>query len=158
VITVDKLITTTLIGTTAPINFGNKNGTEEVNIRTCSKPIGTTALNTGFVLINVTDSPSYAKLVIGERSRKIVNFRTLITPAGNGADVVVPLESIRVVSEWFANSAYGFFLGKRVAYLVVANNVMNMWSKYGLVKSMLNSSNGLFFFQFSSKDGLDAIN
>ncbi|GKC14782.1 hypothetical protein Tco_1011564 [Tanacetum coccineum] len=47
------------------------------------------------------------------------------------ADVVVPLESIRVVSERFANSAYGFFLGKRVAYHVVAN-------------------------YFSSKDGLDA--
>nr|GEV04299.1 hypothetical protein [Tanacetum cinerariifolium] len=80
VVTVYEPITTTLIGTTAPINSGNKNGTEEGNIRTCSKPIGTTA-----------------------------------------------------------------------------NNVMNTWSKYGLVKSMLNSSNGLFFFQFSFKDGLDAM-
>ncbi|GJR78423.1 ribonuclease H-like domain-containing protein [Tanacetum coccineum] len=30
-----------------------------------------------------------------------------------GADVVVPLESIRATSEQFANTAYGFFLGKR---------------------------------------------
>ncbi|GKB54913.1 reverse transcriptase domain-containing protein [Tanacetum coccineum] len=29
--------------------------------------------------------------------------------------------------------------------------------KYGLVKSMLNSSTGLFFFQFSSMDGLDSL-
>nr|GEV23832.1 hypothetical protein [Tanacetum cinerariifolium] len=61
------------------------------------------------------------------------------------ADVVVPLKSIRVVREQFANSAYGFFLGKRVAYLVVSNCVRNTWSNYGMVKSMLNSSNGFFY-------------
>ncbi|GKC35981.1 putative reverse transcriptase domain-containing protein, partial [Tanacetum coccineum] len=48
------------------------------------------------------------------------------------ADVAVPLESIRAINERFANTAYGFFLGKRVAYHVVAN-------------------------YFSSKDVLDAM-
>ncbi|GJS51153.1 retrovirus-related pol polyprotein from transposon TNT 1-94 [Tanacetum coccineum] len=33
----------------------------------------------------------------------------------------------------------------------------NTWSKYGLVKSMMNSANGLFFFKFRSKDGMDAM-
>ncbi|GJT64350.1 zf-BED domain-containing protein [Tanacetum coccineum] len=99
---------------------------------------------------------SYAK-VTSEPSRKIVNFRTLITPAGNRVDVVVPLEPIRAISELFVNTTYGFFLGKRVAYSVVANYVRNTWGKYGLVKSMLNSSTGLFFFQFSSMDGLDSM-
>ncbi|GKD46096.1 putative reverse transcriptase domain-containing protein, partial [Tanacetum coccineum] len=45
---------------------------------------------------------------------------------------------------------------KRVAYSVVANFVRNTWGKYGLVKSMLNSSTGLFSFQFSSMDSLNA--
>ncbi|GKA95779.1 RNA-directed DNA polymerase, eukaryota, reverse transcriptase zinc-binding domain protein [Tanacetum coccineum] len=50
------------------------------------------------------------------------------TPAGgNGVDVVVPVESIRVVSKRFANTASGFFLGKRVAYPDVANYVRNTW-------------------------------
>nr|GEX45496.1 hypothetical protein [Tanacetum cinerariifolium] len=40
---------------------------------------------------------------------------------GNGIDVVVRVESIRATSKRFVNTAYGFFLGKRVAYLVVAN-------------------------------------
>ncbi|GKF98001.1 retrotransposon protein, putative, unclassified, partial [Tanacetum coccineum] len=31
------------------------------------------------------------------------------------------------------------------------------WGKYGLVKSMLNSSTRIFSFQFSSMDGLDAM-
>ncbi|GJS98433.1 putative jacalin-like lectin domain-containing protein [Tanacetum coccineum] len=76
---------------------------------------------------------------------------------GHGADVAVSLESIRAISEWFINTAYGFLLGKRVAYPIVANYVRNTWGKYGLVKSMLNSSTRLFFFQFSSMDGLDSM-
>ncbi|GJV78293.1 putative ribonuclease H-like domain-containing protein [Tanacetum coccineum] len=100
---------------------------------------------------------SYAKLVTGEPSRKSVNFCTLITPIGNRADVAISLESIRAISERFANTTYGFFLGKRLAYPVVNNYVRNTWSKYGLFKSMLNSSNRLFFLQFSSKDGLYAM-
>ncbi|GJU78480.1 zinc finger, CCHC-type containing protein [Tanacetum coccineum] len=37
---------------------------------------------------------------------------TAITQAGNGADVVIPVESIRAVCEMYANSVYGFFLEK----------------------------------------------
>ncbi|GJT73703.1 hypothetical protein Tco_1032989, partial [Tanacetum coccineum] len=75
----------------------------------------------------------------------------------NGVDVVVPGESIIAISERFANTAYGFFLEKREAYLVVANYVRSTWGKYGLVKSMLKSFIGIFFFQFSSMEGLDAM-
>ncbi|GJT62536.1 putative reverse transcriptase domain-containing protein [Tanacetum coccineum] len=57
-------------------------------------------------------STSYAN-VIGEPSRKALNLRTLFTPAGNEVDVVVPVESIRAISERFADTTYGFFLGKR---------------------------------------------
>nr|GEY01993.1 hypothetical protein [Tanacetum cinerariifolium] len=100
---------------------------------------------------------SHDKFVNGEQSRKSVNFCTLIAPVGNGAHVAIHLESIRAISERLVNSAYDFFLEKRVAYLVVANYVKNTWRKYGLVKSMLNSSNGLIFFPFSFEDGLDAM-
>ncbi|GJX35711.1 putative reverse transcriptase domain-containing protein [Tanacetum coccineum] len=92
--------------------FGNNNGTKEGNVGKCSTPISTTAPNTGSVPIHVHESPtidnsapirsgptSYAKLVIGEPSRKSVNFRTLITPVGNGVDVSIQLESIRAISE-----------------------------------------------------------
>nr|GEW18072.1 hypothetical protein [Tanacetum cinerariifolium] len=83
---------------------------------------------------------SYAKLVTEELNRNVspiprisVNFCTLDTPTGNEAEVVVLLESIRAISE------------------------RNTWGKCGLVKSMLNSSTGLFFFQFSLMDGLDLM-
>ncbi|GJS51426.1 stigma-specific STIG1 family protein [Tanacetum coccineum] len=52
-------------------------------------------------------------------------------------DVVVPVESIRAISESFANTAYGFFLGKRVAYPIVANYfirnhslILKKWNLY----------------------------
>ncbi|GKE47202.1 hypothetical protein Tco_1478460 [Tanacetum coccineum] len=67
-------------------------------------------------------STSYAN-VTSKPSRNSMSFRTLITPAGNGVNVVVPVESIRAISERFVNTTYGFFLGKRVAYPVVANYV-----------------------------------
>ncbi|GKD47628.1 cytokinin dehydrogenase 3-like protein [Tanacetum coccineum] len=99
---------------------------------------------------------SYAN-VTGRPSGKKLNIRTLFTSRGNGIDVVVPVESIRAISNRLANTAYGFFLGKKVAYPVVVNYVRNTWGKYGLVRSMFSSSTGLFSFQFISMDGLDAM-
>ncbi|GJZ17680.1 hypothetical protein Tco_0553803 [Tanacetum coccineum] len=63
---------------------------------------------------NLNKGTSYANLFTGGPSRKAMNFRTLFTLRGNRADVVVPVESIRVISEQFANTAYGFFLGKHL--------------------------------------------
>ncbi|GKB13816.1 hypothetical protein Tco_0847739 [Tanacetum coccineum] len=69
---------------------------------------------------NALGKSTYANIT-GKPSRKKVNVHTLFTPGGNGIDVVVPVDSIRAISERFANTAYGFFLGKKVAYPVVAN-------------------------------------
>ncbi|GJV52050.1 retrotransposon protein, putative, ty1-copia subclass [Tanacetum coccineum] len=75
---------------------------------------------------NALGKSSYANDT-GKPSGKKVKFRTLFTPGGNGIDVVVLVESIRAISERFANTSYGFFLGNRVAYPVVANYVRNTW-------------------------------
>nr|GEY19323.1 hypothetical protein [Tanacetum cinerariifolium] len=101
-------------------------------------------------------SNSYAN-VTGKPSRKSLNIRTLYTPRGNRIDVVVPVDSIRAISEWCTNTAYDFFLRKHVAYPIVANYVWNTWGKYSPVKSMLNYTTGLFSFQFSSMDGFDTM-
>nr|GEZ29850.1 hypothetical protein [Tanacetum cinerariifolium] len=74
---------------------------------------------------NLNKGTSYANLFTGVSIEKSVNFRTIFTPEGNRIDVVLPVESIRAISERFANTAYGFFLGKRVAYHVVTNYVRN---------------------------------
>nr|GEW93768.1 hypothetical protein [Tanacetum cinerariifolium] len=100
-------------------------------------------------------SVSFATLFKGHSSHTRLNFCTLITPARNGADVVVPLESIRLISKRFANLAYGFFLEKQVAYPVVATYDPNVkllkedvgnvlvWIKLYGVPVMVLSEDGL---------------
>ncbi|GJX63376.1 RNA-directed DNA polymerase [Tanacetum coccineum] len=105
---------------------------------------------------NAPGKSSYAN-VTSKPSGKKLNIRTLFTPGGNRIDLVVSVESIRAISDRFANTTYGFFLGKQLAYHVVANYVRNTWRKYGLARSMFSSSTGLFSFQFSSMKGLDAM-
>ncbi|GKD73952.1 copia protein [Tanacetum coccineum] len=64
---------------------------------------------------------------------------------------------VTAISECFTNIAYGFFLRKQEAYPIVSNYIRNTWGKYGLVRSTFSSSFGLFSFQFSTMDCLDAI-
>ncbi|GKA08217.1 hypothetical protein Tco_0687548 [Tanacetum coccineum] len=71
---------------------------------------------------NAPGKSSYPNIT-SEPSGKKLNIRTLFRPGGNGIDVVVPVKSIQAISERFVNTTYGFFLGKRVAYPVVANYV-----------------------------------
>ncbi|GJU93789.1 RNA-directed DNA polymerase, eukaryota [Tanacetum coccineum] len=98
---------------------------------------------------------SFATLVKGDTSHKSVNFPTLITPDGNGADVVVSKESVYVVNERLNNTLYRVLLGKCVAYPVVKNYIKNNWSKFALVKSMMFKA--MFFFKFRSKDGMESM-
>ncbi|GKC20066.1 hypothetical protein Tco_1022216 [Tanacetum coccineum] len=60
---------------------------------------------------NAPCKSSYANITGKPRGKK-VNVHTLFTPGGNEIDVVVSVDSIRAISERFANTAYGFFLGK----------------------------------------------
>nr|GEW49943.1 hypothetical protein [Tanacetum cinerariifolium] len=123
--------------TTTPVSTkkndrGTKDSSDAMKTQSDENINGPTANG---VVANVTILPkdlipsgptSYAKLVIGITSKKSVNFRTLVTPKRNEAEVVFPFESIRAISERFVNTAYGFFLGKRVAYPVVANYFSSM--------------------------------
>nr|GEW82454.1 hypothetical protein [Tanacetum cinerariifolium] len=98
----------------------------------------------------------YAKLVIEEPSRTSVDFRTLLAPSGNGANVTISLEYVRAISECFANTVYGFFWGKQMAFPIVDNYFS---SKDGM-DAMLE--NGPWFilntpFILKNKDGLSAI-
>ncbi|GKA25302.1 hypothetical protein Tco_0711411 [Tanacetum coccineum] len=68
---------------------------------TLTMPVNTTAGD-------APDKSSYANIT-GKPSGKKVNVLTLFTPEGNGIDVVILVDSIRAISECFANTTYGFF-------------------------------------------------
>nr|GEY89376.1 putative reverse transcriptase domain-containing protein [Tanacetum cinerariifolium] len=50
----------------------------------------------------------YADLPNGKSSKKTVNFRSLVAPAGNEANVAISLTLVLEVNERFSNSAYEF--------------------------------------------------
>ncbi|XP_022040487.1 uncharacterized protein LOC110943037 [Helianthus annuus] len=74
----------------------------------------------------------------------------------DGADVVIPLSSVKQVTDRYANTLYGYFLGKRLAFPVVDYFAKNNWVKYGLSRLMMNA-NGFFFFKFKTKEGMDKL-
>nr|GEW58749.1 hypothetical protein [Tanacetum cinerariifolium] len=73
----------------------------------------------------------------------------------SGADVSVRMACVDDVSGRFANTLYGYFIGKRLVFLIVENYDKNTWAKYGVERIM--SSNGFFFFQFATKEGMEQV-
>ncbi|GJX48166.1 retrotransposon protein, putative, ty1-copia subclass [Tanacetum coccineum] len=161
----------------------NINGTHERNVEQCSIQIGSTTIPKEVI---VTNSPtSYAKLVTGESSRKSVNFHTLIASAGKGTDVAISVESVRAISERFANTVYGFFLGKQMAYSFgskdgmdsmlencpwfIRNNPfilkqwnldVNLWNGFNVYNVMVYGfflGKPMVYSVFGSKDGMDSM-
>nr|GFA36588.1 hypothetical protein [Tanacetum cinerariifolium] len=60
-----------------------------------------------------------------------------------GADVVIP---IAVVDEIYANTLYGYFIGKRLMFPIVKAYVKNAWENYKFKRAIF--CNGFFFFKF----------
>ena len=100
---------------------------------------------------------SFANIVKDTKEKAKVNFRVLESnEAVDGADVVIPLSSVKQVSDRYANTLYGYFLGKRLAFPVVDFYAKNNWAKYGLSRIMMNA-HGFFFFKFTTKEGMDQM-
>nr|GEU79979.1 hypothetical protein [Tanacetum cinerariifolium] len=116
----DEDITPSVVDMT--VEMGKQNSLDDTTVPESFPPLSTPVTTTA---ANAPGKSSYANIT-GKPSRKKVSVLTLFTPGGNGIDVVVPVDSIRAISERFVNTAYG-------------------------------SSTGLFSFQFSFIDGLDAM-
>nr|GEY02625.1 reverse transcriptase domain-containing protein [Tanacetum cinerariifolium] len=100
-------------------------------------------------LVSSIPKPS-ASLVINEADTYTLNFRSLNSdkPINTNAKVKIPKASILDVHSKFGFSLYGYFVGTKVAFSVVENNIKNAWKKFGLVRVMMNSK-GFFFFKFA---------
>ncbi|GJV99093.1 retrotransposon protein, putative, ty1-copia subclass [Tanacetum coccineum] len=83
--------------------------------------------------------------------------QTNAVKTGGGSYPPLPTHGTNPTGNTPGKSSYANVIGESMAYPVVANYVRNTWGKFGLVKSMLNSSTGLFSFQFSSTDGLNSM-
>nr|GEV84608.1 hypothetical protein [Tanacetum cinerariifolium] len=86
-----------------------------------------------------------------------VNFRTMVNPKKlDNSNFVLPFAVVQAVKHKFENSLVGFLVGKKVAFPLVKNYVMNTWAKFGFEKVMSNDD-VIFYFKVSSLNGLDQV-
>nr|GEW11879.1 zinc knuckle CX2CX4HX4C [Tanacetum cinerariifolium] len=74
----------------------------------------------------------------------------------NGINISIPYKVVEMVSIHFEHTLYGYFIRKRMAFLVVEYYVRNNWAKHGLTRIMMNNK-CFFFFKFNSWAGLEAV-
>ncbi|GKC90157.1 hypothetical protein Tco_1150806, partial [Tanacetum coccineum] len=112
-----------------------------------------------FVDIN-TKSTSYvgaASTSAKDQPKVNSNFRHLVVdPVFDGVNISIPRKVVKKVSTRFEHTLYGYFIGKRMAFLVVEYYARNNWAKHGLKRIMMNNK-GFFFFKFDSRAGLEVI-
>ncbi|GJR05399.1 integrase, catalytic region, zinc finger, CCHC-type containing protein [Tanacetum coccineum] len=99
---------------------------------------------------------SFASILQNKTAKKVVKVSELRNNEKvQGAAVAIPLEAVKEVSACFDNTLYGYFVGKKLAFPLVENYVKNTWIKYGLERVM--NKNGFFFFQFSTREGMEKV-
>ncbi|GKC12677.1 hypothetical protein Tco_1009459 [Tanacetum coccineum] len=87
-----------------------------------------------------TKPVSFASIFKDNTPKKTVKLSELSNEESvEGADVAIPLAAVDEVSNRFVNTLYGYFIGKRVAFLIAENYVKNTWAKYGLERVMLHN-------------------
>ncbi|GJV33879.1 zinc knuckle CX2CX4HX4C containing protein [Tanacetum coccineum] len=101
-------------------------------------------------------SVSFASVLQAKTIKKVVKIKELRNDVSvEGAAVAIPYEAVEEVSARFANTLYGYFIGKRLAFRLVENYVQNTWAKYGLKRVHLHED--FFLFQFETKEGMDSV-
>ncbi|GKD20832.1 hypothetical protein Tco_1222535, partial [Tanacetum coccineum] len=84
--------------------------------------------------------PSFANMVNETsevRSNPKVNFRAMVNHEKiENSDFMLPITAIHAMKHKFENSLVGFFVDKKVAFLLVKNYVTNTWAKFGFEKVM----------------------
>nr|GFB61116.1 zinc knuckle CX2CX4HX4C [Tanacetum cinerariifolium] len=86
----------------------------------------------------------------------VSNFCTLVADlVFDGVNVSVR-KVVKKVSTHFEHTLYGYFMGKRMAFLMIEYYARNNWVKHGLKRIMMNSK-GFFFFKFDSRSSLEVV-
>ncbi|GKB12503.1 zinc knuckle CX2CX4HX4C containing protein [Tanacetum coccineum] len=151
---------------TKDLELGNSEGTPIVDEALVAKPsIPTTSLpsHESPIAKNVdvnTKSTSYAGAAgasTKDQPKVISNFRPLVAdPVFDGVNISIPQKVVKKVSTHFEHTLYGYFFGKRLAFLVIAYYAWNKWAKHGLKRIMIDTK-GYFFFKFDTRASLEAV-
>ncbi|GJU43505.1 hypothetical protein Tco_1200771 [Tanacetum coccineum] len=100
---------------------------------------------------------SFASILTAGNKIPKINFRTLFNEERvDDVDCVLPIEDVEIAHSRFANSLVGFFVGKRVAFPLVQNYVINTWTKFGFQK-VIKDDDDVYYFKFTSITGLEQV-
>ncbi|GJV81691.1 hypothetical protein Tco_1517561 [Tanacetum coccineum] len=93
-----------------------------------------------------------------KHAKKKENFIRLLENSKRIADsdLVFPMSTIEEAHNMYANSLYGYFVGKCLVFPIVENYVNNMWAKFVFQKLMMNVD-GFFFLKFAARAGLEQV-
>nr|GEU92373.1 zinc knuckle CX2CX4HX4C [Tanacetum cinerariifolium] len=90
-----------------------------------------------------TKSTSYAGAAcasVTDQPKVNSNFHTLVVdPVFDGINIFILRKAVKKVSNRFKHTIYGYFIGKRVAFLVFEYYAKNNWTKHGLKMVMMSS-------------------
>ncbi|GKF69956.1 zinc knuckle CX2CX4HX4C containing protein, partial [Tanacetum coccineum] len=110
--------------------------------------------------VDINKSTSYVGVAGGsakDQPNVNSNFRTLVVDlVFDSVNISIPRKVVEKVSTHFEHTLYGYFIGKRMTFLVVEYYASNNWAKHGMKRIMMNSK-GFFFFKFDSQAGLEAV-
>ncbi|GJX99432.1 zinc knuckle CX2CX4HX4C containing protein [Tanacetum coccineum] len=99
---------------------------------------------------------SFAAVLQSAQAKRAVKIKEMHnSEVVAGARVVIPMEAVEEVRARFANTLYGYFNLKRLAFPLVENHVKNTWAKFGLKRVMLDDE--FFLFQFETKEGMEKV-
>nr|GEW05210.1 zinc knuckle CX2CX4HX4C [Tanacetum cinerariifolium] len=107
-----------------------------------------------------TKSTSYAGVAgasTKDQPKVNSNFCPLVADlVFDGVNISILRKVVEMVSTHFEQTLYGYFIGKRMAFLVVEYYARNNWAKHGLKRIIMNTK-GFFFFIFDTRAGLEAV-
>ncbi|KAL0439704.1 UNVERIFIED_CONTAM: hypothetical protein Slati_2453400 [Sesamum latifolium] len=124
-----------------------------------SAPVVSTAsshhIYVGNVPLSTTNSHSFDKIAVAfyNSSRKTLSF---VPPTiQNGEIIVQPLlDAIRDGSRRWSSTAVGYFLGRRPYFHHVKEYARSVWP---MVREITVTSNGFFFFQFTTTTAMEEV-
>nr|GEW65389.1 reverse transcriptase domain-containing protein [Tanacetum cinerariifolium] len=141
-----KAIVETLV-VAIPVQNGSGNSMETIDIKYEWQP---SRYDTCKIFDHIDDQCPKKVKVAASNQESDDEFTKVTRKHGKGKQ-----NAVDEVSNQFVNTLYGYFIGKRLTFPIGENYVKNTWAKYVLERVILN--NGFFFFQFSTREGMEQV-
>ncbi|GJT77575.1 zinc knuckle CX2CX4HX4C containing protein [Tanacetum coccineum] len=134
-------------------------GKADNGVKIMSPPLAesiTTDIHVGSYPLKDNNSQGTTNSDIGASNAKSVHLSWMSNDdVIAGADIAIPLAAVQEIRNQFANTLYGYFIRKRLAFHIVEAYARNTWSKFGFERVIMRK--GFYLFQFLTKAGMAKV-